>query len=95
MLFSLERNTRKCLMPTIMMFMERSKFYFHIQSTLKKDKQARNMFCVQDILALYLIEMPFNTFANIADPDQADQGLLCFLLQELPDQGLLCLLMEI
>ena len=32
----------------------------------------------------YFIEMPFNTFANRADPDQ-----------ELPDQCLLCLLMEI
>ena len=38
---------------------------------------------------LYLIETPFNTFANRADPDQAT------LLRELPDQGLLCLLMEI
>ena len=35
-------------------------------------------------LTLYLIETPFNTFANRADPDQA----------ALPDQGLLCLLME-
>ena len=32
-----------------------------------------------DPLTLYLIEMPLNTFANRADPDQAvpDQGLLC------------------
>ena len=39
-------------------------------------------------LILYLIETPFNTFANRAGPDQA-------ALQELPDQGLLRLLMEI
>ena len=36
---------------------------------------------------LYLIETPFNTVANRADPDQA-------ALLELPDQGLLCLLTE-
>ena len=33
----------------------------------------------------YLIETPFNTFANRTDPDQAallpDQGLLCLLLK--------------
>ena len=40
-----------------------------------------------DTLTHYLIEMPFNNFANRADPDQA--------ALELPDQGLLCLLMEI
>ena len=40
-------------------------------------------------LTLHLIETPFNTFANGADPDQAA------LVQDLPDQGLLCLLMEI
>ena len=39
-------------------------------------------------LTLYLIELPFNAFANRADPDQA-------ALKELPDQGLLCLLAEI
>ena len=33
------------------------------------------------ILALYLIETPFNAFANNADTDK----------EELPDQGLLCL----
>ena len=37
------------------------------------------------LLTLYLIDTPLNTFANRADPDQA----------ELPDGGLLCLLMEI
>ena len=40
-----------------------------------------------DSLTLYLIAMPFNTFANRADPDQA--------ALELPDQGQLCLLVEI
>ena len=40
-------------------------------------------------LTLHLIEMPFNTFANRADPDQAA------LVNELPDLGLLCLLMGI
>ena len=40
-----------------------------------------------DPLTLYLIETPFNAFANRADPDQA--------ALELPDQDLLCLLMEI
>ena len=42
--------------------------------------------------------MPFNAFANRADPDQAALVSLQELpvsLQELPDQGLLCLLMEI
>ena len=34
---------------------------------------------------LYLIETPFNTFANRVDPDQA-------ALKELPDQGLPCLI---
>ena len=34
------------------------------------------------MLILYLIEMPLNTFANRADPDQA--------ALELPDQSLLC-----
>ena len=43
---------------------------------------------VQRQRTLYLIETPFNTFANRVDPDQA-------ALKELPDQGLLCLLMEI
>ena len=43
---------------------------------------------VEMSLSLYLIEMPFNAFANRADPDRP-------LLQELPDQGLLCLLTEI
>ena len=38
-------------------------------------------------LTFYLIEVPFNTFANRADPDQA-------ALVELPYQDLLCLLME-
>ena len=38
-------------------------------------------------LSLYLIETPFNDFANRADPDQA--------AQELPDQGLLCLFKDI
>ena len=37
------------------------------------------------MLTLILIETPFNTFTNRADPDQA-------ALQELPDQGLLCLI---
>ena len=38
-------------------------------------------------LILYLIEMPFNAFANKADPDRAalvklpDQALICFLLK--------------
>ena len=40
------------------------------------------------VLILFLIEMPFNTFANIAYQDQAD-------IYKLPDQGLLCLLLEI
>ena len=40
------------------------------------------------ILTLYLIETPFNAFANRVDPDQA-------ALKELPDQGLFCLLLEI
>ena len=62
-------------------------------------------------VTLYLIEMPFNAFANRADPDQAalvkqsrprsgsscktEQTQIRQLLQELPDQGLLCLLIEI
>ena len=32
------------------------------------------------VLTLYLIEMPFNTFANRADPDQADDQVLLWLL---------------
>ena len=33
------------------------------------------------VLILYLIEMPFNNFANRADLDQADdQGKLCLLM---------------
>ena len=32
-------------------------------------------------LTLYHIETPFNAFANRADPDQADQGLLCLLME--------------
>ena len=34
-------------------------------------------------LTIYLIEMPFNTFASRADPDQTalDQGLLCLLME--------------
>ena len=44
--------------------------------------------CMVTSLTLYLIETPFNTFANRADPDQA-------ALVELPDQGLHCLLIEI
>ena len=39
------------------------------------------------ILTLYLIETPFNAFANRAYPDQA--ALL--RAAELPDQGLLCI----
>ena len=37
-------------------------------------------------LTLYLIQTPFNAFANREDPDQAAL---------VPDQGLLCLLMEL
>ena len=43
--------------------------------------------CLKSGLTLYRIEMPFNAFANRADPDQA--------ALELPNQGLICLLMEI
>ena len=39
------------------------------------------------IYPLYLIETPFNAFANRSDPDQVAH-------LELPDQELLCLLME-
>ena len=37
------------------------------------------------VLTLYLIETPFDTLANRADPDQTS-------LKELPDQGLPCLI---
>ena len=40
-------------------------------------------------LTLYLIETPFNTFA------QTEQTQTRQLLQKLPDHGLLCLLIEI
>ena len=32
-------------------------------------------------LTLYLIQAPFIIFANRADPDQADQGLLWLLME--------------
>ena len=43
---------------------------------------------VQGPLTLYLIELPFKTFTNRADPDQAALALVR-AAQELPNQGLL------
>ena len=49
---------------------------------LKSDVRLEYKELIMPILSLYLIDMSFNAFANRADPDLTDIGLLCLLIEK-------------